>query len=321
MNFEVKDLLASRDKSEDIVLKKWALQIHDVCDLLEIPASSLRNWQNRYGLLTEAKARGSYRRLYCLQEIVELDTIVRLIKSGLRPERVIAALPHERRLLLRECVMSRDLESIYNELAESIYRKDISHFRAILVGLEYSFALAEFVLEPIFSLCGDLWSKGQLSVIEEHEYTFLLREFLSKALMTQSNQKCMNKRPVLICTPGQDMHEGAALIIKAALRFEGISVRTFGGFLPWEELSVYDRPESCLFFMFPMTYLPEGEVTKALDGLRRISSAWIVGGRASYSLKEYQDTYHKNAIILTGGSASRFSMVVAKGVKHGLWNF
>lgn len=257
--------------------KTFDLSIHQVTDMLQIPAGTLRNWQDRYGLFKESSQRGTYRRLYNLTEICQMDSIHRLVQTGSRPRMICVMDPLEIQHLIVAEKLSPQCHQQFQNLVSLLKEKKIDAFTRSLSQIPFTAETCEFVVEPLFRWSGDEWRAGRCTIAEEHEITQHLRDWLTRAVKpvpVSSSRIPM----VVLGTPGSDLHEGGILILRSLLSRAGIPVKYLGSAIPAEEFLAFENAANVRAFLVSMTTTPQNERGKAIKVFEQLRTRVAIGG-------------------------------------------
>ena len=181
----------------------------------------LRAWERRYGLLRPERTQGGFR-------VYTEDDAVRV-------ERMRAAL--ERGLAAAEAARSALAESPEPSLLDALL--DLSDERAHAIldeafgRLTVEAALAEVVL-PTLRAIGDGWSRGEISVAQEHYAANLIRARL--LALARGWDRGVGPRALLACAPG-DLHDLPLISFGLALRRRGFRILFLGTDTPFDVIA------------------------------------------------------------------------------------
>ncbi len=202
--------------------------IKDLSRLTGLSPARIRKWQERFRLLAPVQADNGYH-YYDNDDLRILLSVQERLSAGHKLKSIITLSRNE---LLSSQVLFRDEEwSLLNAISRSEFRTLEGHFNNALE----SYSLPQWIrksVHPAVMLTGEAWSKGILSVADEHAFSHWLRGYiLSRVQWLQTNQP-----PLWLVTsfPG-DEHELGALLHYARLLYYRVPVR-FCGMLPEEHL-------------------------------------------------------------------------------------
>lgn len=193
-------------------------------------ADLLRAWERRYGLLRPARTQGGFR--------------VYTEDDALRVERMRTGL--ERGLAAAEAARSALVESPEPSLLEALLDLSDERSHAILddafARLTVEAALAEVVL-PTLRAIGDGWSRGEVSVAQEHYAANLIRARL--LALARGWDRGVGPRALLACAPG-DLHDLPLIAFGLAFRRRGFRILFLGADTPFDviaDVAAAEAPE------------------------------------------------------------------------------
>ena len=202
-----------------------------------VPATTLRAWERRYGLLKPARTPKGHRvykqaDLDTVRRVVQLlesgSTIgkaVNIIKSGepARPERQERvshwALYRKRCLQSIEAFDDRRLDAVYNETL-AIYPIDIVTAQLLL---------------PVLQQLGKEWPQRSNGVAEEHFFSAWLRNKVG-ARMHHEAGRTRGRRLLMACLPGEH-HELGILLFGLSAMAHGYRILYLGPDLPLQQVA------------------------------------------------------------------------------------
>lgn len=211
--------------------------IRAISELTGVPATTLRAWERRYGLLKPARTAKGHR-LYNAEDIDLIKKIVGMLKSGHNIGEAIRIISnpeldavssvksdghwavYQRRILAAiENFNEQNLDAVYNETL-SIYPIDL---------------VTQHVIIPVLNLLGERWQGREAGIAEEHFFSAFLRNKLGARLHHES-QRNRGNRIVVACLPGE-FHELGILLFCLAAIGHGYRVLYLGTDMPFSQLS------------------------------------------------------------------------------------
>lgn len=246
-----------------------------------LPATTLRAWERRYGIVEPTRTESGYR-LYSERDEQRLREMLALIERGAAPaeaaERVLRA-GVER---LPEAAADRSPRSaaIRDELFERLIDFDgEGAHRAIdeaVAAFSTGALLGEVVL-PVLRRTGELWESGEVSVAEEHFISNLLRG----RLMALSRGWGGGAGPLalLACPPAEE-HDIGLLCFGLALRERGWRIAFLGADTPFETLAAAAQRLAPERIVLPVTGAATAELL-AGSGPLGLSAPVAIGGAAA----------------------------------------
>ena len=247
-----------------------------------VPATTLRAWERRYGLLKPARTPKGHRLykqadLETVRQVVQLleagSTISKAVKiiknggavAGLQREKSPWMLFQKRFLQSIEVFDDRRLDAVYND-ALAVYPIDI-----VTVNL----------LLPVLQRLGQQWQTRTSGVAEEHFFSAWLRNKVGVRIHHEAS-RTRGRRLLLACLPGEQ-HELGILLFGLSALAHGYRILYLGPDLPLEQVK---------------------EVAAAVD-----VSAVLLSGTAAELSSELRQSLSRLADaldvpLLLGGSAS-----------------
>ncbi len=222
-----------------------------------IAATTLRQWERRYGLPNPQRGANSYR-LYSEADLHHLNFIQARLKEGINISRAVELclehfkttpalsplleLPASEPLERRKSTLERGLMDFVQELLEASLRADYDRAGQILSGAYARFTLEDVlthVIEPVLREVGEMWQRGEITVAHEHQASAYLRGKL-QILLDMVGQPQLGPGVVVACGPGET-HEIGPLMLSVMLRRAGVRVFYLGADTPLADLALYSR--------------------------------------------------------------------------------
>lgn len=206
---------------------------------------TLRVWERRYGFPRPVRdAHGD--RLYPREQIARLRLMKRLLDSGHRPGKIVAATDEDLLVLsggnsavVAETVRDQAVEDLPQSAEFAALRShDVAAFRAQLSQQLARIGLEKFVTEvlpPLNAMIGDAWAGGKLQIFEEHLYTEQVKALLRQSI---NNLPTGTRGPrVLLTTVPGEQHVLGVLMVEALLTLRGISAISLGTQTPLHDIA------------------------------------------------------------------------------------
>jgi MerR family transcriptional regulator, light-induced transcriptional regulator len=201
------------------------LQIHQVSDLLGVPAPTLRSWERRYGLPTTDRSSGGHRR-YSEEALVQL----RLMRDEVARGRRAADAARSVRALLDP---DGPGALLVQEFLAASQRMEPAAIRAVLDRANDELGLAvslDRVLMPAMRQVGAWWETGRCDVAQEHLTTEVARGWLAR--MTSLAPFPAHERPVLLACGPRDLHTLGLEALAGLLTQRRLGCRVLGARTP-----------------------------------------------------------------------------------------
>lgn len=237
-----------------------------VARITGLSTHSLRAWERRYGAVRPDRTDGGTRR-YTRSQVERL----RLLKAGVDAGHRIGELAELTDAALEQRVAEGlpDTQLPLGELLAATLRLDAEGFERLL-GLQLAAlgpsAFAREVASPLLREVGERWSRGELSVAQEHLASSATRGMLGAALRAPSNR---DGPRVVFTTPSGEHHEFGALIAAVVAVGAGAAVTYLGPDMPAAELVTAARRVGAHAVAISLVTLPADDVRAYLTDLRR----------------------------------------------------
>lgn len=242
-----------------------------------VPASSLRQWERRYGFPMPQRSESGYR-LYGDDDLRQIEAMRKLIADGVPASRA-AVLVREREV---SSIGPQPTECLAEELTAALIALDEA--RAVR-ALGEAFALHPVkdvlvdVITPAMVTIGELWHAGEILVTTEHFASNLVQGRLRSLLALMPSS--LSARTVLVACAPQERHELGALVVALLLRRAGFNAVYLGADTPVEDLLKMTR-ELAPAAVFLSVSLAESavELRRHKQQLRAMEPLLVLGGRA-----------------------------------------
>jgi len=222
-------------------------RIRTVAEMTGIPRNTLIAWERRYGVVRPTRHENGYRS-YSDEDISRLIRIKNAQAAGLKISEAVALLERqpndplgppsslsEPHATLPSA--DRQLARLKEDLVEALVRYDkdgASRLIAQLSPIPFHRRL-ETVFFPALRDIGDRWERGEISIVQEHYSSSILRAHFASLLVSvgPSNPRALHAA----CTTfPQDLHELSALALSVQLSLDGYRVSYLGPNLPADEV-------------------------------------------------------------------------------------
>jgi DNA-binding transcriptional MerR regulator len=207
-----------------------------------VPATTLRQWERRYGFPRPARNASGYR-LYSPEDVVEIGRMQAHLMQGVSARRAaeltLAGLDPVR----APSGAGPNVERLTATLTAALLASDTARAQAVL-GEAYAHLPQETVLleivTPTLVGIGQRWERGEITVAHEHEATAFLRARLMALMDAADPPGAAGPLVVAACAPGEQ-HELGLMMLTVALRRRGVRVAYLGANVPLGDLAVYAR--------------------------------------------------------------------------------
>jgi MerR family transcriptional regulator, light-induced transcriptional regulator len=256
---------------------KGKYTVNEVEERTSVPATTLRQWERRYGFPQPERSDSGYR-LYDENDLERIGVMKRYIDDGVPASRA-ATLVKQASVNTRA---PRSLVSLHKDLVKVLINLDES--KALeLINEAYALYSVESVMfevmMPAMVDLGDLWHQGQVNSTVEHFATGFIQGRLHALLGFSPN---VRNAPsvILACAPGEQ-HELALLMLAVCLRRNGYGVYYVGVNTPIVDLVEMSKQVNPVAVMISASTAPILEsLGKFQDSLKDIKGYLVFGGRA-----------------------------------------
>jgi methanogenic corrinoid protein MtbC1 len=213
-----------------------------------VPATTLRQWERRYGLPSPQRTRSGYR-LYSLDDIACIEFLKLRIASGVSASRAaqLYVLQHgtaQRNVNNTPATHPRSIggNDLVSQLAEAATQGDTVKADRLLASAHASLSVENVLLEviqPTLVMIGERWHRGEITVAHEHQASNYLRGKLHQLLELAGSPR---HGPVVIVACGpNEWHEIGSLVLAIFLRRAGLRTHYLGANTPVADLVRFSR--------------------------------------------------------------------------------
>jgi DNA-binding transcriptional MerR regulator len=211
------------------------LRIGELSRRLGISAHVLRAWERRYGVLSPARSQGGYR-LYSEADEHRIRVMQAYLRRGLSTAEAAQAALHEAPEAPAPSPVPPGLAAAGQALAEALEDFDEGPAETILDRLLTDLTpetVIRDVLMPFLREMGERWSRGEISVAQEHFASNVVRARL--AALGRGWGRGHGPRALLACAPGEQ-HDIPLMAFGVVLHRNGWRVSYLGAATPMPDL-------------------------------------------------------------------------------------
>ncbi len=281
--------------------------IRTVVQQTGITPATLRAWERRYGVLSPSRSDGGYR-LYSERDIAVLRWLKNRVDGGVSISSAVALLglqrqggeEPERAMLVAPtygpAAGPRSTGILGEELSAALLAFRESEAEGVMAE---AFALypieqvTEEIIAPLLVEIGERWHRGEVTVIQEHFATALLRRRLS-VLLDAYDQSTTGPLAITGSAPG-DWHDVGILLVSLMLRRHGWRVIHLGQNVPASHLA------EAIKHLRPNLVCVSATITESVSGLDEVAAAvaalpepkprLVLGGRVFSAHVELQTRF------------------------------
>jgi MerR family transcriptional regulator, light-induced transcriptional regulator len=207
-----------------------------------VPATTLRQWERRYGLPNPQRSTSGYR-LYSQNDMGCIGFMRDQIAAGISASRaaelyVLAKNNNDQMALIRR----EPKMQIVSRLVDATLNGDNLQADQVLSEAHALWSVEDVlvkVIQPTLVSIGEKWHRGEITVAHEHQASNFLRGKLHNLLELAGNSK-LGPAIVVACAPGE-WHEIGSLMMAIFLRRAGFRTHYLGANTPIEDLVRFAR--------------------------------------------------------------------------------
>ncbi len=206
--------------------------VREVEERTGVPATSLRQWERRYGFPDPERSESGYR-YYSERDVEAIVRMRDLVADGVAPSRA-AVMAQEARAV---SATVRSAGALALELSDALMRLNAQEAEGVwaeAVALYPVDAVMLDVIAPTLVRIGDLWHAGEVSVATEHFASNFLQGRV-RGLLRMMPGVGRSYKVVVACAPGEQ-HEMGALMLATLLKRAGFHVVYLGADTPVADL-------------------------------------------------------------------------------------
>ena len=206
--------------------------VNEVEERSKVPASTLRQWERRYGFPKPDRSESGYR-LYSDADIAHIEAMKRHIANGIPASRA-ADLVRSRESASEA---PRPVASLKDELVQALVDLDDSRADEVLSEAHALHPVESVMLHVMRNAMieiGDRWHAGAITTTTEHFASSYVQGRL-RALLGMAGKNAHGPTVIVACAPS-DQHELGAMMVAVSLRREGYRVLYVGANTPVADL-------------------------------------------------------------------------------------
>jgi MerR family transcriptional regulator, light-induced transcriptional regulator len=208
--------------------------VNEVEERTGVPATTLRQWERRYGVPKPERSHSGYR-LYSDADLRDIRTIKRHVDDGVPASR---AAEMARRTPATEGTGPRPLDELRRELVAALVALDEPTADRVLAEAHALHGVDEVVLDLMHNTMvdiGTLWHDGTIATTTEHFASAYLHGRLRQIMMFSGVDRS-GPAVIVACAP-LDQHDIGAMMLAVMLRRSGFQVYYLGANTPVEDLA------------------------------------------------------------------------------------
>jgi MerR family transcriptional regulator, light-induced transcriptional regulator len=206
--------------------------VNEVEERTGVPATTLRQWERRYGVPKPERSSSGYR-LYSDDDIRDVRAIKAHVDDGVPASR---AADMARRRATAVDAGPRPLEAIRRQLVDALTDLDEGRADRVMAEAHALYSVEDVVLDLLHHTMremGELWHDGRIATTTEHFASAYVQGRLRQVMAFTGHQG--GPAVIVACAP-LDQHDIAALMLAVMLRRSGFRVYYVGANTPVDDL-------------------------------------------------------------------------------------
>ncbi len=211
--------------------------VNEVEERTGVPATTLRQWERRYGLPLPERSESGYR-LYGDDDLEDIRALKHHVDDGVPASRA-AQMVKER---LRRPAGPRPLSALTEDLVEALVALDDARADRVLSEAHALHTVEAVVLNLLHDTMlelGQQWHDGKIATTTEHFASSYVNGRLRQLLALSGNN--VSGRAVIVACAPLDQHELGALMLAVMLRRAGYRAYFVGANTPVGDLALMAR--------------------------------------------------------------------------------
>ncbi|MGL4609226.1 MAG: MerR family transcriptional regulator [Trueperaceae bacterium] len=256
---------------------KGKYTVNEVEERTSVPASTLRQWERRYGFPIPERSDSGYR-LYSEGDLQSINAMKRHIDDGIPASRAAELV----RRMNPAAKGPRPLSEMQQELVNALLNLDEERADAVLSeahSLHPVEAVMFNLISPAMVQIGQMWHDGIINVTIEHHASSYIYGRLRALLSISANIKTASA-VIVACAP-TDQHELGPLMLAVAVRRAGYRVYYIGANTPISDLfEMSNQVMPIAIMLSASTPVATEKLMEEQHYFRNVSPLIIFGGTA-----------------------------------------
>jgi len=206
-----------------------------------VQATTLRQWERRYGIPKPTRNESGYR-LYSPLDLQQIEFLLARIAEGIAVSRAAE--------LCRQAFHVHEAPSEHvhphaataRALRAALVASDHARATELLSDAHARYSVEDVlvrIIQPALHDIGESWARGEITVAHEHQASAFLRARIAQLLQLAAVD-AWGPAVVATCGPGE-LHEIGLLMLSVVLRRRGVRVHYLGPSTPLQDVGVYAR--------------------------------------------------------------------------------
>ncbi len=286
--------------------------VNEVEERTGVPATTLRQWERRYGVPKPERSESGYR-LYSDDDIADIRAIKAHVDDGVPASRAAEMVGRR----VADPQGPRPLQELSRELVAALVDLDDGQADRVIAEAHALYPVENVVLElfqPTMIEMGTLWHDGVINTTTEHFASSYVHGRL-RQLMGLAGSNRGGHRVIVACAP-HDQHELGALVLALLLRRSGYQVYYVGANTPVEDLAAMAHAVQPISVMISASSIDAvHELMNKRGHLQGVAPLLFLGGNGFNADPRRADLVGGRYLAANAGDAvARFHALVAEAV-------
>ncbi len=215
--------------------------IKDLENFTQIKAHTIRIWEQRYGLLTPKRTDTNIR-YYSENDLKKILNINLLYGSGSKISKIASLSEGEiidaskELIRAKKSVNQSEIDNLTLWILEFNGKKINDYLNSALRKMSIE-DVYERVILAVFEKIGQLWQVNSISIVHEHYFSNIFKEFLIENISTLDSPSDSSKKAILFLHEHEE-HEFGILLYYYILKSNGFTCHYLGQKIPINEVEI-----------------------------------------------------------------------------------
>ncbi|MDX1627903.1 MAG: MerR family transcriptional regulator [Fulvivirga sp.] len=275
--------------------------IKELEKLSGIKAHTLRIWEKRYGIISPERTDTNIRR-YTDEQLKKLLNIAILNHNGYKISKIAELAPHEvteKVTELSEKEHPDDLSVYIDQLSMAMIDMDEAKFEKLLSSYILRFGFERTVVQilyPFLEKIGILWLSNNITPVQEHFMSNLIRQKIIVAIDGLSTTTDDQAKQIILFLPENELHEIGLLFYYYITKSLNLKTFYLGQNVPLKDLEKVAQSINPDYLLTVITHLPQNvEVEELITQLsdKFPNCQLLMSGRP---IIEFEEPIPKNVV-------------------------
>ncbi len=236
--------------------------IKELEKLSGIKAHTIRIWEKRHNIIEPARTETNIR-YYSDEDLKKILNVSILNNNGLKISQIASLSKADLVAKVKQLSEEKTDTGIYiDQLTLSMVDFDEEKFEKLLAGYILKLGFERTLLEivyPFLTKIGVLWLSNNISPIQEHFITNLIRQKIIVAIDGITTRPLHNAPRVVFFLPENEMHEIGLLFFHYLLKSKGFQTYYLGQYVPLNDLEDSVMRLNPDYMIASISYIPSAK--------------------------------------------------------------